>query len=439
MKKIIIIITLIACIVANGCLEKITPKMEISPTHIFFNIERNISSFQIFNNGSGFLKWKIIEIPSWVNVSLLSGTLSPHEKIDISIKVNAVELRNGEYKEFLKVTSNGGEATILINASIWHRELIVDSNKEFAYGKIQDAINDAIDGDTIYVRSGIYYENIYINKPIRLIGENKNNTIIDGGFKTNVINVRANRIIISGFTIRNSGEERTCSGSYKGAGIKISGEECIIRDNIIINNMVGISNGFRKFENNQIIGNIIEKNRYGGIEIEGGSGNTIKKNKIAYNRDGIILIDAIPTPFHPSETRENIISNNVIGNNEESNIVLSFAWNNIIENNSFTIADTGIMITYSSHNLMKNNSIKNCDRGIYIAEGSNNNTIYHNKFLDNKENAYDECNNTWDNGKKGNYWSDYHGYDNNNDGIGDIPYHINGGENIDRYPLMNPI
>lgn len=112
------------------------------------------------------------------------------------------------------------------------------------------------------------------------------------------------------------------------------------------------------------------------------------------------MIDAIPTPFHPSETRENIISNNVIGNNEESNIVLSFAWNNIIENNSFTIADTGIMITYSSHNLMKNNSIKNCDRGIYIAEGSNNNTIYHNKFLDNKENAYDECNNTWDNGKK---------------------------------------
>ena len=350
--------------------------------------------------------------------------------------------------------------TIILNVHVYHRELIVSHDKEFAYRRIQDAINDAEDGDTIYVHAGIYYENIYINKPIRLIGENKNTIIIDGGFKTNVINVRANRVIISGFTIRNSGEERTCSGSTKGAGIKISGERCIIKDNIIINNMAGISNEFfGKFKNNQIIGNIIEKNRYGGIEIEGGSGNTIKENKISYNRDGIILIDAISTPFHPSGARENIISNNVIGNNKESNIVLSFAWNNIIENNSFANADTGIMIIYSLNNLIENNSIKNC-RGVYIAEGSNNNTVYHNsikncdrgihirgksnnntiycnKFLNNKENAYDECNNTWDNGKEGNYWSDYHGYDNNNDGIGDIPYYINGGENMDRYPLIN--
>jgi len=48
-------------------------------------------------------------------------------------------------------------------------------------GYIQDLIDNASDGDTIYIPSGIYYENIIINKAINLIGEDKDTTIIDGG------------------------------------------------------------------------------------------------------------------------------------------------------------------------------------------------------------------------------------------------------------------
>ena len=50
------------------------------------------------------------------------------------------------------------------------------------YTRIQDAIDDASDGDTVFVFNSTYYENIEINMSIRLIGENKNTTIIYGNY-----------------------------------------------------------------------------------------------------------------------------------------------------------------------------------------------------------------------------------------------------------------
>jgi nitrous oxidase accessory protein NosD len=68
---------------------------------------------------------------------------------------------------------------------------------------------------------------------------------------------------------------------------------------------------------------------------------------------------------------------------------------------------------------------------------ANNNTVYHNNFIDNALQAFDESDNTWDNEilQQGNYWDDYIGLDANDDGIGDNPYNISGGS-LDRYPLI---
>jgi nitrous oxidase accessory protein NosD len=82
--------------------------------------------------------------------------------------------------------------------------------------------------------------------------------------------------------------------------------------------------------------------------------------------------------------------------------------------------------------------------GVWFAYGciAENNTFYHNVFIDNNYNvAFDEnvtlIGNLWDNGKEGNYWDDYNGTDSNRNGIGDTPYIINS-DNIDNYPLMRP-
>ena len=91
---------------------------------------------------------------------------------------------------------------------------------------------------------------------------------------------------------------------------------------------------------------------------------------------------------------------------------------------------------------MGNNINFNSRWGIEIQEG-NDNYIYHNNLLYNYRNAVDGGKNIWDDGKYGNYWSDYK--DNNPFGkrnllkpwMWNIPYEIDGGDNKDNCPLIN--
>ena len=63
--------------------------------------------------------------------------------------------------------------------------------------------------------------------------------------------------------------------------------------------------------------------------------------------------------------------------------------------------------------------------------------------MENFQNAYDECTNTWDNEEKGNYWDDYEerypgAHKKWLKGIWDTPYDIPAGDSQDRYPLIEP-
>jgi len=113
--------------------------------------------------------------------------------------------------------------------------LYVGGSGEGNYTTIQAALNDAKDGDTIFVYSGTYHENLVVSKSITLRGENKETTIIDGERKGDVIYITANGVKISGFTITHSGWEDN------EAGIRIiNADYCEIFDCVISENNRGI-------------------------------------------------------------------------------------------------------------------------------------------------------------------------------------------------------
>lgn len=66
---------------------------------------------------------------------------------------------------------------------------------------IQEGINNATVGDTVYVYNGMYREHVIVNKTINLIGENKTMVIINGTGTGKVLYVKASNVTVSYFTI----------------------------------------------------------------------------------------------------------------------------------------------------------------------------------------------------------------------------------------------
>ncbi|KAA0006759.1 MAG: hypothetical protein FE045_02100 [Thermoplasmata archaeon] len=204
------------------------------------------------------------------------------------------------------------------------------------YSKIQDAINNASNGDTIFVYSGIYYENVVINKSINLFGETKETTIIDGEEKGNVIYICGNGVHVSNFTIQHGG------GGWPGAGIFIRSSDNVISNNIIRNNGEGIIIMDLISKHNKIRKNTVVNNTEMGIDLFNADGNIIKENSVLCNGgDGITIADA----------GSNTIEKNVLSDT----IYLGRAYRNIVEDNSFS--EGGIRIWHSSGNKLLNNTI----------------------------------------------------------------------------------
>jgi parallel beta-helix repeat protein len=267
------------------------------------------------------------------------------------------------------------------------------------YSTIQDAVDNAVEGDTVYVKSGTYYEELVIDKQLFLVGEDRNSTIInEADYYSFPVRITCNLVEFSGFTVCSN---HTAIGLTNAAYCNISG-------NIITNSESGIVIVSSSF--NTVSGNIIEDVSGSAIHLSYATNNTIHGNHIVSTGGGIDVI-------HNSD------------------------YNNISENNIAKVSGAAISLAGAHGNKIVANNLT--DSGYGVALAAANTTVFHlNNFINNTEQVlanaepapdggimFSVC--TWIN----NYWSDYDGTDADGDGIGDTPYIIND-YNQDDSPLM---
>lgn len=293
------------------------------------------------------------------------------------------------------------------------------------YQRIQDAVAAANSGDTIIVKAGTYTEEwVSVDKQVSLVGDNQKSLVYYNGAVGFI--VTADNAHISGFTI-------VSSEAMQGYAISMSSVTgCVVEGNMIEDNLVGVS-VTGSSSGNTISGNILNHNER-SIELFNSPGNTISDNNITGALVSAISLD---------ESSGNTVSGNRISDLADGMgaLMLWTSSNNVISRNVL-YGGNPMLLLGSSNNVLSDNFVVDSEYGIVVGLSSNN-EIYSNYFINVMQLTMDTdisegtpSTNSWDNGSKGNYWSDYAGTDSNGDGIGDTP-HVLYENNQDNFPLMD--
>jgi nitrous oxidase accessory protein len=235
------------------------------------------------------------------------------------------------------------------------------------YTTIQSAINAASNGDTIFVYSGTYLENLIINTSVTLLGENKTTTIIQGNSLNPTVEILAESVKIQGFSIKNDGSQD---------GIYTATSSHIFTDNILTLTDRGIHLYYSS--QNTLTANTFYDNTKSGVFLEVGQNNTLTHNEMFNNTDEGIYLTGCGT----SHIENNSFYDNGRGIHafRANGIIIR---NNIIESNSYGIHFEGRITVHSNFNTISHNRINdNSNVGLRI-ENSQFNTIEYNEIQGN--------------------------------------------------------
>lgn len=344
--------------------------------------------------------------------------------------------------------------------------------------ELRKVLNQARNGDKIILLGGIYKGNFQINKSIMMTA--KTRSILTSSFNGTVLKINAPNVIIDKVMFSNSGQKlnqhnacvyldqnannakilnnnfNNClfsiwlnhvSGTYiKNNSFKGSTEKNLsnrgnaievwfnnsleVLNNIFINGRDGVYSS-----NTQNI--VIKNNHFShvrfGIHFMYNNQSFIANNTVAYSTSGMELM----------YSKKAIISNNILKFNKLHGLFLrQIQFSKIISNLS-TRNNTGLVLSGSTENTVQNNNIIENNIGVEVSAGSINNRVYNNNFINNRLPVqYTEVRTIqWGYNGRGNFWSEYHGFDYKHDGVGDKPYYVTnlGQWLIYSYPVLKVI
>ncbi|PWT95740.1 MAG: hypothetical protein C5B55_00895 [Blastocatellia bacterium] len=331
------------------------------------------------------------------------------------------------------------------------------------FQSIQEAITAAQAGDLIEVHAGTYSENLLIDKQLSLIGIGE--PIVSGMGSGSVVLITADACLVRGFRIQHSGADLQTENS----GILLKSSNNRIEQNELSDILYGIY--FYRSKGNTIRSNTIRGRkeleageRGAGLHLWDSPNNTIEDNTISEMRDGMYIqscngnqirrnhVSNLRYGLHYMFSDRNIFEDNFFENNVAGAAIMysnhiEFRRNAFVHNRGFS--SFGILFQECNELLAENNFIIDNATGIFM-EALRKTRFHHNviaqndvamqMFSNSDENVFTENNfvdnltmlqligrsttTKWSENGRGNFWSNYDGYDMNEDGRGDVPQRV---------------
>ena len=230
-----------------------------------------------------------------------------------------------------------------------------DGTQEYPYRTIQEAIDAAFDGFTVYVLNGTYQEHVVIDKRISLLGEEKHTTIIDGGGVDDVVTITVPGVKVSGFTVQHSGTQ------LLHAGIKTLSldSNATIENNILQHNAIGVFLNYGYAPSWNIVGDNTISDNVRGVYAHWANNGEIIGNTITRNEEHGIEMECC---------KYSVLSGNIIGENGGYGIYLrgESDRNTITGGNTIHDNAVGVKISESNRNIIsKNNFVGNLQHAYF--------------------------------------------------------------------------
>jgi nitrous oxidase accessory protein len=349
--------------------------------------------------------------------------------------------------------------------------LLLGASPADASATLQQRIDSTAPGGTLVVDGGVHLGAVILRGPITIIGINR--PVIDGKGTGSVVTIEGDGVVFRGFLVRNSGRQVT----EEAAGIAITGNRHRIEDTDILDVYFGIhiaGGAGTVVQDNRIAPGEQHGARPGhGLSIWNARNTQVLRNHISDARDGIYLsfTDGVLAQWNEvtrcrygihsmysqrAQILDNYLSKNLLGaalmlsdrlelrrNRIELHREGSSAYGLLLKDidnldatdnrlvaNRVGIYAEGVAVQASSRARLSGNVISGNEVGIALQSNATM-TIVRNQFADNLTDvrmlgSRVSAGTRWSEGGRGNWWTEYKGYDANQDNVGDIPFRVDG-------------